>query len=134
MLKAVVFDFSGVLYDSSDRSSELIKIIKRLRPTYKIGLFSNSSRRYLEEYLAENHLRDLFDAVVSSTDAGFYKTERGAFQDCAARLEVDTDRMLFVDDWPGNINAATSYGIRSILYEGPKQLEQELRKMEIHLT
>jgi putative hydrolase of the HAD superfamily len=136
MTKAIVFDCSGVFYLSPVKQfdPELTALVRRLRPQYKTGMLTNAQRSSIDRLLAEHDATDLFDAVLASSESQYMKPDREIFAEIAERLDVALPEMLFIDDWAGNTEAATRYGIRSIVYENPHQLEQELLKLEIHLS
>jgi HAD superfamily hydrolase (TIGR01509 family) len=133
MIRAIAFDNFGVLY-THGLNQPVAQLIEQLRPRYQTALLSNSSVPSLEHLLGAHTISRLFDVVVASAEAGYSKPEREIFELCTRRLGVDFGELLFVDDWPGHVNGATSYGIRSILYKSPEQLEQALTEANIRLT
>jgi HAD superfamily hydrolase (TIGR01509 family) len=136
VIRAVVFDCIGVLYLGSSQpfNHPVADLIRRLRPHYQIGMLSNSEQHFLEHFLTRHQSSELFDVVYGSSQSRYAKPAREIFTEVADQLDVKLSEMLFVDDSTDNISAATSYGIRSILYENPKQLEQELGEAEIQLS
>ena len=71
-------------------------------------------------------IADAFDAAISSADIRAAKPSRAAFQAAAERLGVDLDRVLFIDDTPGHVEAARALGIRAELFTGVDELRAQL--------
>ncbi|MDA1266647.1 MAG: HAD-IA family hydrolase, partial [Planctomycetota bacterium] len=53
-----------------------------------------------------------------SCDLGLRKPDPQIYREVLRRLEVDAERCIFVDDTPGNVEAARSEGMTGIVFEG----------------
>jgi HAD superfamily hydrolase (TIGR01509 family) len=114
------------LRDTSTLSQDVVAIIDSLRPHYQIGLLSNASRDFLDRFITRHNLTSHFDVILASSESHYTKPERGIFEEIAIRLNIQLSEMLCIDDSPGNVTAAQSYGIPSILYQNPRQLRAAL--------
>jgi putative hydrolase of the HAD superfamily len=81
---------------------------------YRTALVTNSFREFrptLEELL---DLPQLFDVVVDSSQVGARKPSARLFEILLDRLDLPADRVLFLDDFAGNITGAQAAGLRTI--------------------
>lgn len=130
MYKAVIFDFFGVLYVKPQWEfvidQQVIDLIKKLKPDYKIGLLSNSTKGYIRQILEEQEITDLFDEIIVSSEAGVTKPNSKIFNLTLEKLEVKPDEAIFIDDNDYNVEAARNLGIESILYTDLASLKEKL--------
>jgi epoxide hydrolase-like predicted phosphatase len=81
---------------------------------YRTALVTNSFREFrptLEELL---DLPKLFDVVVDSSQVGARKPSARLFEILLDRLDLPADRVLFLDDFAGNVAGAQAAGLRTI--------------------
>ncbi len=116
-------------YFSGDRvDEELVRLIRELRPCYKIGLLSNAPDR-LGIWLDEGWgIRDLFDSIIYSAKAGVTKPDPSIFRLSLAQLGLTPTEALFIDDSSPNIDAALALGMQAIRFTNTKTLKEELRR------
>ena len=70
----------------------------------------------------------IFDEYVLSYEVGFMKPHPQIFKEALRKARAEAEECVFIDDIEGNIEAALSLGINTILF-GPKtDLEAELQK------
>ncbi|HEX6462405.1 MAG TPA: HAD family phosphatase [Candidatus Saccharimonadales bacterium] len=101
----------------------LIDLIHRMKPHYKIGLLSNIGRDWLQDFFNEYQLRDLFNAVVLSSEEGIAKPNPIIFERAADRLGVNPSQCLFIDDLPENCAGAEAVGMKTILFKDNHSVE-----------
>lgn len=115
-------------YFSGDRVDQgLVGLIRQLRPRYKIGLLSNAPDRlgiWLDE---EWGIKDLFDSIVYSAKVGIVKPDPRMFHLILEQLDVAPSEVLFIDDYPRNIDAALALGMQTIHFTNTKALREQLR-------
>jgi putative hydrolase of the HAD superfamily len=134
MIKAIIFDFYGVLYPvNSPReqmrpNAALIQLMKRLNGHYGFGLLSNGGQGELAA-LDRDGVAKLFDAVVMSQAVGYFKPEAEMYRLCAQRLEVNPAQCLFVDDSPDNLEGARRVGMQTVRYRQFGEIPDELAKL-----
>lgn len=136
-MKAVIFDFFGVIctYVGFDNvvvlNRELLDIIKNIKPNYKIAILSNASQEMIEEALKQNGVRELFDAIITSSKTGLVKPQPEIFELALTELGVIAQEALFIDDSSSNVTAAKELGLNSILYKGLEDLQGEFKLKQI---
>lgn len=105
---------------------EMIEAVRRARGTVATGLLSNS---WGVEYYPRDLLSELFDQVVISGEVGLRKPDPAIFAVAAERLGLPPEGCLFVDDLPGNIEAAEALGMRGVLHQAAATTIPELEKL-----
>ncbi len=116
-------------YFSGDRvDEELVRLIRELRPCYRIGLLSNAPDRlgiWLDE---EWGIKDLFDSIIYSAKVGVAKPDPSIFHLSLEQLGLTPTEALFIDDFSPNIDAALALGMQAIRFTNTKTLKEELRR------
>ncbi|HYC79848.1 MAG TPA: HAD-IA family hydrolase [Candidatus Binatia bacterium] len=136
-MKALIFDFFGVIctYVGFDNvvvlNQDLLDVIRRLKPDYKIAILSNASQDFIENALRQNGISDLFDVVVTSSKTGFVKPQPEIFEYILNELQVEPSQALFIDDSSSNVAAAKELGLISIAYKGLDNLSGEFKFKKI---
>jgi putative hydrolase of the HAD superfamily len=93
----------------------------------RTGLLSNS---WGQERYDRATLEELFDTVVISGEVGMRKPSPEIYALAAERLGREPERIVFVDDLPGNLKPAREIGMATILHRDAgatvAELEQHL--------
>jgi putative hydrolase of the HAD superfamily len=96
-----------------------------------LGMLNNESRE-LNDYRIETFgLRGYFDFFFSSCYVGLRKPSAEIFRLALDVLQCEPGEVVFIDDRPGNVEAAATLGIHAIRYQGVAQLERELAAVGI---
>ncbi len=129
MIKAVIFDFFGVVEQQGQPNKQLLDYIKTaLKPKYKIGIISNAVGDVLYEILLENDV-SLFDDIVISHRVGVAKPESAIYYYALKNLGVRADETVFIDDIEDFCEAARAIGIQAIYYQDFQQMKMELERI-----
>ena len=116
-------------YFSGDRvDQELVSLIEKLRPRYKIGLLSNAPDRLGTWLENEWGIKHLFDAIVYSARVGMVKPDQRMFQLILEQLAVEPSEALLIDDYPLNVEAALALGMEAIRFTSTEALQDDLRQ------
>lgn len=105
---------------------EMIEAVRAARGAVATGLLSNS---WGVQYYPHDLLAELFDEVVISGQVGLRKPDPPIFDMAAQRLGVPPEECVFVDDLPGNIEAAEALGMRGVLHEVAATTIPELERL-----
>ncbi len=131
MIRAIIFDCLGVLESGGGANQELLDYIRReLKPQYRLGLLTNVSPRWLDDFLSENNLHSLFDHVMIASDAGFRKPHPSAYTDMAERLGLEPADCMMIDDSPDNRAGAEAVGMRAVLFTSNHALFDTLATLQ----
>ena len=103
-----------------------VLLIRQLSRRYKIILLSNAQAELLHDILSRDSLYSLFDATVISGEEGIVKPSPEIFALALSRGGIRADEAIFTDDNIKNVKAASSLGIRSVLFEGAGKFRRAL--------
>ena len=83
---------------------------------YRTALVTNNAVEFREHWRKSLPLEELFHEVVDSCEEGVRKPDPRIFERTLERLGgVEPARTVFLDDYPGNVEAAERLGIRGVL-------------------
>jgi epoxide hydrolase-like predicted phosphatase len=104
--------------DGGPRAS-VIDRTRRLRADgYGTALVTNNVREFREFWRPMVPLDELFDVVIDSSEVGMRKPDRRIYELALHELgAVAPMRSVFLDDYPGNVEAARRLGMHGILVE-----------------
>jgi len=113
------FHFFGAMSrnGSGEARSEVVDFAKQLKeggtPT---ALLTNNVVEFREAWSRALPVDELFHHVIDSSEVGMRKPDPKIFELTLERLGgIAAERAVFLDDYPGNIEAANRVGIRGIL-------------------
>jgi len=106
--------------------AELFTFISHeLKPRFNIGMLSNAADNWLDKMFTPEQVA-LFDAVTLSYEIGAIKPDPVAYQTIAARLGLQVEDCLFVDDQARYCQGAQSIGMQAICYANFEQFRVEI--------
>ena len=109
----------------------IIKIIKTLKPNYKLALISNSIKSHAK-INRKRGIYDLFDVVVLSHEVGLTKDSKKIFLLAANKLKVIPKECIFIDDIKEFVDVAESAGMNGIVFKNEEQLKANLKRIIKH--
>lgn len=112
--------------DVVDRT--LLDFLRSLRGKYITGLISNAWGD-LREYILRENLEDAFDHIIISAEVGVVKPEAKIFKIALEQANVKPKEMVFVDDFPANIEGCKKLGIKGILFRDPYSVIKQIQAM-----
>lgn len=97
----------------------LVDRVHRLRAEgYRTALVTNNVLEFREHWRKMIPVEALFDTVIDSSEVGVRKPDPAIYHLSLERVGgVAPERAVFLDDYPGNIAAASALGISSILVD-----------------
>ena len=96
-----------------------IRILKNLRPHYRLFLFSNTNAIHVERFeenFRKEHGTDIqtfFDRVFYSNEIGYRKPDVSAFHEIIKLADIDPSESIFIDDLEANALGAKQAGLRT---------------------
>lgn len=128
MVKVIIFDIFGVIYDLGV-NYDLLDYIKGLRKKYKVAVLSNSNRELLLAQLSEIDIEKRFDHLLFSSDLEVQKPSIEIFRKAVKVMEIDPQECIFIDDSEMNVESAKRSGMIGIVYDNNTQLKEVLEEM-----
>jgi putative hydrolase of the HAD superfamily len=108
------------------------EIIEALKAKgFRLGLLSIHTKEWIEYCEHKYGYLELFDATEYSFEIGVLKPDKRAYQRIMKKLGVNPEECVFIDDNSNNLRAAEALGIRTVLFESPKQLRSGLASLGI---
>ena len=104
----------------------MLELIQRLRDDGFEAVLLTDQTNWVEEVNEKTPFYDRFDRVFNSYRLGKCKRDGSIFDEVLSALQVDPDRIIFVDDKDENIRLAERSGIRGILYVDKNSFLKEL--------
>lgn len=126
MIKAIIFDFNGVIY-TDDYDDRLLDFIKKLRENHKLGIITNYSATGYEHYVAP--VKDYFDDIIVSSHVGLAKPQPEIYLLAAQRLGVGPRECVYIDDHDFRTHGAEQAGMKGIVYKNFEQMKKELKSL-----
>jgi epoxide hydrolase-like predicted phosphatase len=99
------------------RTDVVEKVLELRAAGYRTALVTNNVREYSESWRALIPAADMFDVIVDSSAVGMRKPDPRIYLMALEQLGVGADESVFLDDAPGNVEAARALGIHAILVE-----------------
>ncbi|OPY10042.1 MAG: D-glucose-1-phosphatase [Syntrophaceae bacterium PtaB.Bin095] len=107
----------------------MIDLVNKLKSNgIKVGILSDQTD-LLEELDKKYDFFRLFNYIFSSYRLGKGKRDASLFDDVARAVNVEPDRILFIDDDPGHVNRARQKGWKAMLYIEQAGFQQELEEI-----
>lgn len=99
-------------------------LLAGLHGQYRLAALSNTNELHWPIITQEYGFAEFFEAMFASHILNMAKPEPGAFQTVINQLQVQADRILFLDDNIDNVRAAGQLGIRAVQVKGLAQVRQ----------
>ncbi len=106
-------------------------LIRRLKPSYRLGLLSNTSEWHFEHAIKTVEVFHLFDAVTLSFEVRALKPADAIYRDMLAKLDVPPEECVYIDDIAENVEAAGRLGMHALRYTGYDRLVADLRAIGV---
>ena len=122
---ATLAQFRRDFFAEDGIDTDLLTYIDHLRSGYRVGLLSNATsdaRRFFTASGIAGH----FDAITISGEEGVMKPDERIYRIALARLNVEPNEAIFVDDFSENVVAARAVGMMGVHFTDPQRAHREL--------
>ncbi len=128
-IKAVVFDYGGVIFKNLYWHNDMFHLARDLRAKgYKTAILSNMLRPIALVAKALPTTKE-FSPIVISADVGTSKPRPEIYKILLDRIKLNPEECLFIDDRPENLKTADSLGIQTLRVRRPKTAVLEIREL-----
>jgi putative hydrolase of the HAD superfamily len=124
-------DFNRFMFSLSTPKTAALEIARGLSGKYFMATLNNESRELNQYRIQTFELADCFDLFVSSCFVGLRKPDERIYRLALDLVQRTPGECCFIDDRPGNIEAAAKLGMRTVLMKGAEQLRGELQGLGV---
>lgn len=118
---------SAVLFDQA------LEVIRHAKSKYKIGLITNGRTEIQYGKIDHLGLREHFDFIIVSEEAGVKKPDRRIFEAAWTELNLRPEQCIYVGDHPVNdIEGASLAGLGTIWVQVNQPWREELTATPLH--
>jgi putative hydrolase of the HAD superfamily len=111
--------FMAMAENGGGLREELVDYVRRIRASgLATGIITNNVVEFRDHWRSMLPVDELFDFVVDSSEVGMRKPNPAIFEKALAIGGLTSDQVIFLDDYEGNVIAASALNIRSILVDG----------------
>ncbi len=103
-----------------------VELLTLLRPRFRLAALSNSNELHWDRNTNDLGVTGLFEVAISSHQIGLYKPDPKMYLTALDRLDASPNRVMFFDDVPANVAAASALGIRAFQVEGVEGVRSQL--------
>ncbi|HET7250683.1 MAG TPA: HAD-IA family hydrolase [Gemmatimonadales bacterium] len=121
-------EFRTFMLSQSVAFPETIAVARRLAglQRYRLMTLNNESAELNSYRVALFGLRNIFIAFFTSCWMGALKPSRRIYERALEIAQAQAASSLFIDDRERNLETARQFGMQTILYRNPAQLERDL--------
>ncbi len=119
MIKAILFDFYGVINLDGELNREIAEFLNTNNDKYLFGILS-AANIDLHDWLITHGINDYFAVVQTTSKAGKSKLDPLFYTDVLKTLSVKPESTVFVDDNSAYVEVAQELGLWALLYN-PRQ-------------
>lgn len=96
---------------------QVVECVRQLRADdYQTAIVTNNVVEFRAAWTRLVPVDELFDLVIDSSEVGVRKPGRAIYDMALERLGgLAPERTVFLDDYPANVEAATSLGMKGVL-------------------
>lgn len=108
-------------------------LIRQLKSKgYRVLGLSNWARETFSRVKDGFEFEKLLDGYIISGDVKMLKPDAEIYYELLRRFNLKASECIFIDDNPANIASAEAIGIRTIKFESPEKLIDELRALGLY--
>ena len=126
-------EFKEFMFGESKAYPESLALVGRLAAAkqYLLATLNNESLELNEYRIARFKLRDYFQVFLSSCYLGVRKPDNGIYRLALHITQREPGECVFVDDRPLNLECAKELGMKTVQFQNPAQLQEDLRRFGV---
>lgn len=115
MIKAIFWDFFGVINIDGKLNKEISDFLKSNKGKYKFAILS-ASNTDLRPWLKDEDILDYFSLIQITSEVNLTKTDPNFYIKALEALNLKPNNTLFIDDMQSYLDVAAKLGIKTQLY------------------
>jgi epoxide hydrolase-like predicted phosphatase len=119
---------ANIFFSANRLNTELIALIRTLRPAYKTAILSNAPYDVRSLITERFQLAREVDTVIISAEEGMRKPQPEFFQIATQRLNILPQEAIFIDDDPRFVTGAQAIGMTGIQFKDNPQTITEIQR------
>ncbi|MBI3403887.1 MAG: HAD family phosphatase [Acidobacteria bacterium] len=129
-------EFKAYMFAQSQPYPESLAVLNKVRRAgrYLLATINNEPLEINEARIKQFNLHEVFTAFFSSCYLGFRKPDAAIYRIALAVTQRAPEECVFVDDRALNLECAQKLGMRTIHYQTPGQLHEDLRRNGVELA
>jgi len=112
---------------------EVSEIIRSLKGKRQLGLLSNTDPLHFNYIVSTFPIVSILEKWILSYEVGFKKPDARIFQRAMEWASVEPEKILFIDDTKGHVEAAISLGMQGVHFISATKLREELFQKQVAL-
>jgi len=113
---------------------EVSQIIRSLKGKWRLGLLSNTDPLHFNYVVSTFPIVSTLEKWILSYEVGFKKPDAQIFQRATEWASVEPEKILFIDDTKGHVQAAISLGMQGVQFISATKLREELFQKQVALS
>ena len=123
--------FVPIWTDIFVEDQEVSEIIRSLKGKWRLGLLSNTDPLHFHYIVSTFSIVSALEKWILSYEVGFKKPDPRIFQRAMEWASVEPEKILFIDDTKGHVEASISLGMQGIHFISAAKLREELFRKQI---
>lgn len=128
MIKAVFFDFYGVIDLDGELNREIAEFLNTNNDKYLFGILS-AANIDLHDWLITHGINDYFAVVQTTGKAGKSKSDNNFYLEVLEKLSIKPEEAIFVDDNLSYVDFARDIKMKSLLYNSEINFVEQLKPL-----
>jgi len=126
--------FVPIWTDIFVEDQEVSEIIRSLKGKWRLGLLSNTDPLHFHYIVSTFPIVSALEKWILSYEVGFKKPDAQIFQKAIEWASVEPQKILFIDDTKGHVEASISLGMQGIHFISAAKLREELFRKQITVS
>ncbi len=124
--------FTEVYFEALRPNEAMVELMRELRDEgYRMALLTNNVREWESRWRALLPIDEIFELVIDSSSVGMRKPDPEIYELTLERLGdgISAAECLFIDDIPGNVDAARELGMSAVQFRDNDETLPEIRSL-----
>jgi epoxide hydrolase-like predicted phosphatase len=125
-------EFRRAFFGGDRLDVELVDYVRALRPRRQTAIISNAMDSLRTQLATDDPAADAFDLIVCSAEERVMKPDAAIYERTLARLGIEPDEAVFIDDAAKNIAGARAVGMHALHYMPGMDVPAELARLGVN--